>query len=117
MNALSPPQFFTSGTRMTHPYRIIVTSAGARYVKLALVKVWPLAAMPTRVRHPSVVDVLYSITIVAPRNLVTGVCNPPRPGPRPNTVYERELSKVYDLLDKLANAPSYNPKGEINVET
>ena len=106
MNALFSPHFFTSGTRMTHPYRIIVTSAGARYVKLALVKVWPLAAMPTRVKHASVVDVLYTTRLVAPRNLATGVCNPPRPGPIPETVYERELAKVYDLLDKLAAAPS-----------
>ena len=117
MNALFSPRLFSSGSRMTHPYRIIVTSAGARYVKLALVKVHPMEAMPTRVKHPSVTEVLYSTTIGSPRNLATGVCNPPRPGPIPETVYERELSKVYDLLDKLASAPLANPNGGIYVET
>ena len=88
------------------PYRIVVTSAGARYAIISLVKVWPINAMPTRVRHPTVVEVLWQKRIVAPRtNFATGVCNPPRPGAIPNTVYERELGRAYDLLDKLAAAP------------
>ena len=106
MNALFSPRLFSSGSRMTHPYRLIVTSGGARTVVISLVKVYPLEAMPTRVRHPTVVEVLYSRRISAPRNVPTGVCNPPRPGPIPNTVYERELSRAYDLLDKLAQAPT-----------
>lgn len=91
---------------MTHPYRIVVTSAGARYVIISLVKVSHLDAMPTRVKHPTVLDVLYQKRLSAPRGVPTGVCNPPRPGPIPDTVYELELGKAYALLDQLALAPS-----------
>ena len=106
MNALFSPQFFASGTRMTHPYRIVVTSAGARYLIISLVKVSHPDAMPTRARHPTVIDILYSKRVSAPRSVATGVCNPPRPGAIPETVYERELIAAYELLDKLASAPS-----------
>ncbi len=88
-----------------HPYRVVVTSAGARYVSLSLVKVHPLAAMPTRVRHPTVTEVLWQSRVASPKNIAVGVCNPPRPGPIPETVYERELIRAYELLDKLALAP------------
>ena len=91
---------------MTHPYRIVVTSAGARYITISLVKVSNLDAMPTRTRHPCVIETLYQARVSAPRGIATGVCNPPRPGAIPETVYERELSKAYALLDKLASAPS-----------
>ena len=110
MNALFPTQLFTSGARMTqvseHPYRVIVTSAGSRYIIISLVKVYPVEAMPTRVKHPTVVDVLYSKRVSAARNVATGVCNPARPHAMPETVYERELIRAYELLDKLALAPS-----------
>lgn len=85
----------------THPYRIVVTSAGSGRLRLSLVSVYK-DAMPTRVRSPHVEKVLLDIRVPRPRNGRVAICNPPEPKGEPATVYERELQKLYKSYHQLA---------------
>ena len=84
-------------------YRIIITHASGRYVRLSLVRVYK-GAKPTRVRSPLVEKVIFSTKTTRPKGVPIGVCDPPRPKGEPQSVFARELQKIWDMCDQLTLA-------------
>lgn len=81
-----------------------MTSGGSRYVVISLVRVYD-GANPTRVRNANVEKVLFQVKTSRPVGVAVAVCMPPEPIGSVDSVYVRELQKVYRMYNALVEAP------------
>lgn len=89
---------------LEHPYRILVTHAGARYANISLARV--REGNPIWLRDARIQKILFSVRAPIPRHASVPACMPPRPEGEPTCIYDQELARVYDALDQLAEAPA-----------